>query len=567
MAAHRLRVLLLEDSEDDALLVTRLLGRHEPTPEFRRIETEAELEAALSEPEWDCVISDYHMPAFSGLAALAIVRRHSADVPFILVSATIGEEAAVAAMKAGASDYVMKNNLARLLPAFQRELREARARRESQRRIERLAYYDPVTGLANRTLFGERLEQFIAAAKREECMLAVVVVELERIAIVNDSLGRPSRDALVAQMGERLQRWMPDASHLARVGADRFAIVLTGLKQESQVAHSLQEALRQCLFEPFRLEESEFRATAKAGVALYPADGGTAELLLRNGEAAVARARAGGEQYLFYAERMTTRIAEQLAMEDRLRRALGNGEFQLHYQPKVDLDGRRIAAVEALIRWQSPELGLVYPSQFIPLLEDTGMILDVGAWVLGQAVRDHRHWVVQGVSAPRVAVNVSVSQLHRRDFVAVVTQAMGTVTVPPAIDLEITESVLMKDIQGSIRKLSAIRDLGLNIAIDDFGTGYSSLGYLAKLPIHALKIDRSFIVGMLDDPDTMTLVGTIVTLAHSLGLMVVAEGVETEAQVRALRSLGCDQMQGYLLGGPVPRDEMTAVLGRQDAAA
>ncbi len=562
-----LRVLLVEDSEDDALLVTHLLERHDAALEFERVDTPAGLQAALAGEDWDCVISDYQMPAFSGLAAVEIVRRHSAELPFILVSATIGEELAVAAMKAGASDYVMKNNLARLLPAFQRELREARARREKQAKIDYLAYYDPVTGLANRTLFGERLAQLIGLARQEGRKLAVVVVELERLVAVNDSLGRKAHEDLVAQMGERLQRWMPDASRLARVSADRFAIVLVGLKQDSDIARSLEELLRECLAGPFSLDGSDFRVTAKAGIALHPGDGASAGLLLRHAEAAVARAKSGGEPYLFYAEQMTTRIAEQLAMESLLRGALANAEFRLHYQPKVDFHHRRIVAVEALIRWQSPKLGLVFPAQFIPLLEETGMIREVGAWVLTQAVRDHRHWIEQGVDAPRIAVNVSVTQLHRHDFVAVVKEAIGAATVPPAIDLEITESLLMEDIEGSILKLAAVHDFGLNISIDDFGTGYSSLGYLARLPIQALKIDRSFTEAMLDDPDTRTLVATIVTLAHSLELAVVAEGVETEEQAQALKSLGCDQMQGYLMGRPVPRDEMTALLARQREAS
>jgi len=561
-----LRVLLVEDSEDDALLVTHRLGRHDAALEFKRVDTAQGLHAALADASWDCVISDYQMPGFSGLAALDIVRRHSGELPFLLVSSAIGEDAAVAAMKAGASDYVMKGNLARLLPAFQRELREAQSRREKQKQLDHLAYYDPVTGLANRTLFGERLAQLIGSARDDGRKLAVAVVELEKVAVVNDTLGRLAGDALVAQMGERLHGWMPDASRLARVSADRFAVVLAGLKQESDVGRSLEELLRRCLAEPFRLEGADFRLTLNAGIALFPGDAASSEVLLRNAEAAAARARTGAEPYLFYAEEMTTRIAQQLAMENRLRTALAKGEFELHYQPKVDVAHRRIVAVEALIRWRSPELGLVFPAQFIPLLEESGMILEVGAWALKQAVLDHRHWLALLADAPRVAVNVSVSQLHRRDFVAVVKEAIGSGTLAPAIDLEITESLLMEDIEASIGKLAAVRDLGLNVFIDDFGTGYSSLGYLARLPIHALKIDRSFIVAMLDAPDAMTLVATIVTLAHSLGLTVVAEGVEAEEQAQVLKALGCDQMQGYLVGRPVCRDEMTALLARQSAS-
>jgi EAL domain-containing protein (putative c-di-GMP-specific phosphodiesterase class I) len=251
-------------------------------------------------------------------------------------------------------------------------------------------------------------------------------------------------------------------------------------------------------------------------------------------------------------------------MENRLRRALAGGEFRLFYQAKVDVRDRRIAAVEALIRWRSPDLGLVFPAHFIPLLEQTGMILEVGAWAFEQAVRDLEHWAGLGLDAPRVAVNVSMIQLHRPEFVAVVKRAV-TSAQAPRIDLEITESVLMDDVEASIAKLAALREHGLKISIDDFGTGYSSLSYLARLPIHELKIDRSFIGPMLDNPESMTMVATMVTLAHSLGLTVVAEGVETEEQAQALERLACDQMQGYLIGQPVPRDEMTKLLAARTA--
>ena len=233
----------------------------------------------------------------------------------------------------------------------------------------------------------------------------------------------------------------------------------------------------------------------------------------------------------------------------------------LHYQPKVGTVTRHIESVEALIRWRSPELGLVPPMQFIPLLEETGLILEVGAWALRRAVVDHRTWTERGLNAPRISVNVSAVQLRRRDFVATVEDAIRLGPVPPGIDIEITESLIMEDIEANMQKLEAVRVLGLSIAIDDFGTGYSSLGYLAKLPVHSLKIDRSFIITMLKDPAIMTLVSTIVSMAHSLRLKVVAEGVDAEEQAEALDRLGCDQLQGYLFSKPLPFDDMTALLG------
>ena len=271
-------------------------------------------------------------------------------------------------------------------------------------------------------------------------------------------------------------------------------------------------------------------------------------------------AKASGEPYLFYMRAMNERVAETMALENKLRRAFENDEFVLHYQPKVDLETRSIVGVEALIRWQSPELGLVPPMKFIPLMEETGLILPVGAWALRRASLGHRSWVDQGLKAPRVAVNVSPIQLRQREFVGSVEQAIIEGVAPTGIDLEITESLIMRDIERTIQKLKEVRALGVSIAIDDFGTGYSSLAYLAKLPVQTLKIDRSFIITMLNDADTMTLVQTMISLAHSLRLTVVAEGVDAEEQAKMLRLLRCDQMQGYLFSRPVPFDEITALL-------
>jgi EAL domain-containing protein (putative c-di-GMP-specific phosphodiesterase class I) len=251
---------------------------------------------------------------------------------------------------------------------------------------------------------------------------------------------------------------------------------------------------------------------------------------------------------------------EKLALENKLRLALEREEFVLHYQPKVSLENRAIVGVEALIRWQSPELGLVPPDRFIPLLEETGLILQVGSWVMTRAALDHRGWVEQKLKAPRVAVNVSSIQLRQRDFVRMVEQAVMSGVAPTGIDLEITESVIMQDIQANIGKLHAVRGLGLRISIDDFGTGYSSLAYLAKLPVETLKIDRAFISTMLDDLDTATLVQTVISMAHSLRLKVVAEGVETEEQAKWLRLLRCDEMQGYVFSRPLPLKMLTAML-------
>jgi diguanylate cyclase len=305
---------------------------------------------------------------------------------------------------------------------------------------------------------------------------------------------------------------------------------------------------------------TELRTSARIGVALSPGDGADTDTLLRNAEAALKQAKLTGERYVFYRQEMTARIAENLALENKLRRALEHEEFVLHYQPKVDLKTGTIVGLEALIRWKSPELGLVPPIKFIPLLEETGLILEVGAWALRRASLDHKAWFQAGLKPPRVAVNVSAIQLRQRDFVSTVEQAVMEGLAPVAIDLEITESLVMQDIQASIAKLGEARGLGLGVAIDDFGTGYSSLAYLARLPVETLKIDRTFVKSMCEDVTTRTLVETIVSLAHALRLKVVAEGVETEEQAALLRELHCDQMQGYLFSRPLPAEDLVALL-------
>ncbi|HZE59391.1 MAG TPA: EAL domain-containing protein [Burkholderiales bacterium] len=427
-------------------------------------------------------------------------------------------------------------------------------------KLDYLAYYDPLTGLPNRTLFQEHLEQFLHAAEREQHKVALLIFDLERFKSINDTLGRQTGDALLKQVAERLVKSRGDPTRVARLSADHFALVLPRVRSDDELARRIENRFEEIFGRPFKLGESEVLVSAKLGLALYPQDAADGETLFKNAEAALKKAKSSGERYLFYTEEMTKRVAEKLTLENKLRRALDNEEFVLYYQPKVELEKRTIVGVEALIRWQSPELGLVPPLKFIPLMEETGLILQVGAWALRRAALEHKNWVEAGLNAPRVAVNVSSLQLRQRDFVKVLQEAILEGVSPAGIDLEITESLIMEDIRVNIEKLLDVRKLGVGVAIDDFGTGYSSLAYLARLPVETLKIDRAFIITMLDDPNTATLVQTMITLAHSFRLKVVAEGVETEEQAKMLRLLRCDQMQGYLFSKPVPRDAITAML-------
>lgn len=433
---------------------------------------------------------------------------------------------------------------------------------DKTRKLDYISYYDGLTGLANRTFFHERLKLQLEEAARKGEPVALKLVDIERFKTINDTFGRQAGDALLSQVAKRMEKILPQSGWCSRLGADHFAIVVSGVTINEEFALTTEKRLAETFAMPFQVSGTELRIAARMGIAVFPNDGGDSDTLLRNAEAALKKAKSSAERYLFYTQAMTARVAEKLSLENRLRQALEREEFVLHYQPKVDLSTGRIVGLEALLRWQDREVGLVPPIQFISLLEETGLILDVGSWALKRASLDHRAWTRAGLRPPKVAVNVSAIQLRQRDFVKHVEAAVAEGGSTAAIDLEITETLVMEDIQASIAKLTEIRRLGVGIAIDDFGTGYSSLAYLARLPVETLKIDRSFIKDMAQDETAKTLVQTIISLARSLRLKSVAEGVEEEAQASMLREFGCDQMQGYLFSKPLPAEALVRLLQR-----
>jgi diguanylate cyclase (GGDEF)-like protein/PAS domain S-box-containing protein len=686
------RVLLVEDVATDAELELRELRRAGFRLEHRIVDTEDALRRELRVFGADIILSDFSMPHFDGMFALAVAREVAPETPFIFVSGTIGEEYAIRALQSGAVDYVLKGNLVRLPAAVERALQDAAARaakretereleaaherlasifdsvpdmlwsvgvpgqellyasaaatriyghapevfiadpglwlkvihpedrpgvdaawlgaqageafdieyrirrpdgserwihdrgrllrdrdgrplridgiardisetKEKQRQIDFLAFYDALTGLPNRTLFQDRLTHAIDAARRGESRLALVVFDIERFKGINDTFGQPAGDRVLQMLAQRLADAIPHGAAAARLGGDQFAVLFPAIREAADLAGTLTDTAMRFFREPFVVGDKELRLAAKAGVAVYPEDGGEADALFRNAEAALKRAKATGERFLFYAPHINARVAEQVELESKLQRALERDEFVLHYQPKVDLATRRIVGAEALIRWQEPGGGLVPPGRFIPLLEETGLILAVGRWAMDEAIRAHRDLRRRGLPAPRIAVNVSSLQMREASFVDGVREAMGGLSgADCGLDLEITESLLMNDIDGSVRKLREIRALGVSIALDDFGTGYSSLAYLSKLPIDTLKIDRGFVRGMVENPDDTSITTTIISLGQSLRMKVVAEGVEDEQQAQMLRLLRCDQMQGYLFSPPVPLEKFEALL-------
>jgi diguanylate cyclase (GGDEF)-like protein/PAS domain S-box-containing protein len=442
---------------------------------------------------------------------------------------------------------------ARLLSELASNISFALDHLEKQDRLNYLAYYDELTGLANQRLFLERAAQHIRGAAARGCKVAMCIIDLERFKNVNQSLGRASGDSILRQVAEWLSHKLRDATLLARVGADHFAVVFPDVRPEGDLGRVIERTIEAFLRHAFRLNDVAFHIGAKVGIALHPDDGVDADTLFRNAEAALRKAKTSGDRYLFYAQKMTDTVVGRLNLENLLREAIDKEQFVLHYQPKFNVLSGRLTGAEALIRWNDPRTGIVPPGKFISVLEETGMIHEVGRWALRRAVEDYVRWRTAGLSAVRISVNVSALQLRSRGFIDEVQQALAVdVSAAAGLELEITESVVMEDVRHSGARLRAIRELGVSIAIDDFGTGFSSLSYLSKLPLDTIKIDRSFVHDMMVGQQGPVLVSTIINLAHSLKLNVVAEGVETEQQSALLRALGCDEVQGYLFGRPMP---------------
>jgi diguanylate cyclase (GGDEF)-like protein len=437
---------------------------------------------------------------------------------------------------------------------------------EKDERLSYLAYYDLLTGLPNRALVSDRLNQLLhrPGYAVQESVLAVSVIDLDRFRTVNDTLGRHVGDTLLTLVADRLKNALPDAHGVARLHSDCFVAVVADVKSAADVAHILEEHVLDCMNRPFSVEGEELRITATAGIALFPGDGADADTLFRNAEIALRRAKVSGDRYLFYASQMNSRIGQRLSLETKLRRAVEQERFVLHYQPKVDLGSGRICGLEALIRWDDPDTGLVHPTTFVPILEELGLILPVGRWVIEKAAADYAQWVLQGLRPPRIAVNVSAIQFRRKDFVEDMAHAAEN-EQDRGLDLEITESVIMDDVELAILQLRALKEMGIGIAVDDFGTGYCSLSYIAKLPVDLLKIDQSFIANLASSADNMSIVFSIISLAHSLKLKVCAEGVETEEHAKLLRLIRCDEVQGYLFSRPVPAENIVAMLADRKA--
>jgi diguanylate cyclase (GGDEF)-like protein/PAS domain S-box-containing protein len=429
--------------------------------------------------------------------------------------------------------------------------------KEAEERLRYLAYFDPLTGLPNRTLFQDRLQQTAHEARRGKTSMAVLLLDLDNFKDINDTLGHRAGDQALIHIARVLRTCVRQSDTAARMGGDEFAIVMRNVSHSENVIPLAQKIL-ETLAEPFVLEGQEVYVTASIGIALYPADGRGVGDLLKKADTAMYHAKNQGRaRYRFFAQDMNAQVQERLALQTSLRQALERDEFMVYYQPKFDIHSREMTGTEALIRWQHPKKGFISPAQFIPVAEETGLIVPMGEKVLRMACAQNKAWQAAGRPAQRVAVNLSARQFLEDDLPGTVHRLLRETGLDPRwLELEITESTLMQKAEGIDNALKKLRAMGIRIALDDFGTGYSSLGYLRRFPIDTLKIDQSFVRDILTDPDAATIVKTIIAMARNLKLKTVAEGVETEGQLAFLREEGCDEAQGYLIAKPLPPEEL-----------
>ncbi|MEK7870933.1 MAG: EAL domain-containing protein [Nitrospirota bacterium] len=678
-----LRVLIVEDSEDDKELVLRELRRGGYDPVYERVDTSEAMGIALNRQTWDIIISDYSMPNFNARAALEVLKAKALDIPFIIVSGTIGEETAVAAMKAGANDYVMKGNLARLVPAIERELRDAQVRQEREKAEEafkasesrfrniaenalvgiyqsnlkgeilyandalamiyefespeemtsegavpryknlkdrevllenlkksgkvnnfelemltkrgetrnllvsatldgeilsgmviditgrkqaeemahHLAYYDILTDLPNRILLNDRIQQGIIIGKRENRPLALLIMDLDRFKEINSTLGHHNGDLLLEQVGTRLRDLLRDADTVARLGGDEFGVLL--IKSDAEGATIVAKKIMEGLEKPFLISGISIDVSASIGVALFPGHGEDSITLIQHADTAMYKAKENESGVAIYSPRYDQYSPERFALMGELRHAIDANQFLLLYQPKLELKTGKTIGVEALVRWRHPQHGVIPPDQFITLAEHTGSIKQLTLWVLKDALRQSRSWHQAGIEIS-VAVNLSVRSLQAPQLLDQIRGMLSTWGVASSsLRLEITESIIMADPVLAMEIITQLTAMGIRFSIDDFGTGYSSLSYLQRLPVDEIKIDKSFIMNMLTDESSMKIVRSTIELAHSLGLKVVAEGVESKEILNELTSLGCDAAQGYFISRPLPQLELAAWLDKQ----
>jgi diguanylate cyclase (GGDEF)-like protein/PAS domain S-box-containing protein len=447
-------------------------------------------------------------------------------------------------------------------------LSDISAIKQTQERFQHLAHHDPLTDLPNRLLFNARLEHALERARREKNRVAVLFLDLDNFKSINDSLGHPTGDKLLQKVAERLTRLLRNEDTVARVAGDEFIIILDGVGSPED-ASLVAEKLMADFENPVQLAGESLHISFSVGIAVFPDDGETVTELVKNADAAMYHSKESGRNRLsFYTSELTEGASEKLRIGNALRGAMARGELSLHYQPQYALSDGRLVGAEALLRWNHAELGAVSPDRFIPVAESTGMIIPIGGWVLRTACTQIKTWRDQGLKIDRIGVNVAGQQIDQMDILQAVDTVLETTGLEPnVLELEVTETFIMERAEQAISTLERLRDRGVTLAIDDFGTGYSSLSYLKRLPLHRLKVDKSFVDGVTDNANDIAIARAVIALARSLELEVIAEGVETAEQEAFLRAEGCDEVQGYYYSRPLPTDEFAELLRNIDQSA
>jgi len=559
--------LILEDRPEDADLARHELHRAGYDLNWRRVDDEAGFKANL-DPELDLILADYHQPQFNAIRALKIMQDMGLDIPFVIVSGAIGEDLAVAAVRLGAMDYVLKDRLARLGTAVKNSIEQAELRRRqrvAQAALEHHALHDALTDLPNRLMLREEIQKAIGT----NASVVLLLLDIDNFKEVNDSFGHQLGDVLLRQMGARLREAVDGAPLIARLGGDEFAILLPGanVAVAQRTAHAMLRALEQ----PFLSDDHALEITASIGIAAFPDHATDAETLLRRADVAMYAAKRTGGTYAVYRQEDDPYDASRLLLRADLRRAIDHQEITLYYQPQVALATGELTGLEALARWRHAERGWIPPTAFIPVAEHMGLIKPLTLYLAELAGRDAMTLSKTGVDLA-VAVNVSMRNLLDAHFPEMLEDVVARTGQPAErLKLEITESAVMAEPGRVLDSMKRLRSAGIRFSIDDFGTGYSSLAYLQRLPVEEIKIDRSFVGHMIEETGSTAIVRATIELGGSLGLDVVAEGVEDEPTWQALKRMGCSAAQGYFIGRPMPVGELAGWMrnwsGRSRAAA
>ena len=562
-----INILLIEDNPGDAHLVEVMLSQ--PEESCFRLHIADSLSVAyekINNNDFQVALLDMNLPDGEGIENITALRIAAPNLPIVVLSGRRDELFALEAVKAGAQDYLVKGQIDEW--QLSRALNYAIERKQLQDSILFMAQHDQLTGLANRTLFHARLEHAMHNAARRDEYLAVLYLDMDHFKPINDALGHEIGDRLLIEAARRLESFVREIDTVARLGGDEFAIVLEGINSTQDVA-TVSQKIISGLAEAFTIAEHSLHISSSIGVAIYPQHGKDIPTVIKNADAAMYKAKQSGRnKCVFYKENFGKLAKENLSLDNELRQAVYDEQFILHYQPKYDVASETITGSEALLRWQHPQHGLIYPTKFIPLLEKNGMISTVGKWVLKSACAQHAKWQKNGLPVGKIAVNLSGQQLLQRNFNNVVKEILDETGLNPnMLEVELTESLLIQNTKLTMSILDSLKSTGVSIAIDDFGTGYSSFDYIKHYLVDTLKIDRSFIMDVASKPREAAITSAIIKLAQELGIHVIAEGVESLEQLNYLKTQNIDEIQGYYFSPPVNADAISNMMFAQKNAA